>query len=174
LILILSADRRLDGHDNFSTQPVRNSAERRGPHGRRHVALARYLGHQNLLRLFLRGLGNEVKLFCSPSAMETVNGEWATTVQFGRRLVTMKAASGKTSALGMALEVAVTTGGPPPSNNLTQEALVRWVDDASLLGNGDSGLVLPRGCRGRVYIGVSSYRAVQGFLASAISILKIE
>jgi hypothetical protein len=44
-------------------------------------------------------------------------------------------------------------GGPPPTNHSAWEVLVWWVDGASSTGNGGSGWVLPRGCRGEVYIG---------------------
>jgi hypothetical protein len=175
LILISSAHRRLDGHDSFSfTRPTRNRDERRGPHGQRQGALAHYLGHQNLMRLFLRGLGNEVKPFCSPSATETVDGEQTTAARFRRRFAMMKATFCEAPASRMAPAATVATGGPPPSSNSTQEALVGQVDSASLPCNGGSGLVLPRGCRGEVYIRASSYHAMQGFFAGDISILKIE
>jgi hypothetical protein len=48
-------------------------------------------------------------------------------------LVTVRAVSGGASVLAMVL----TTGSPPPSSSLTEEALIRRVDGARLEGNGD-------------------------------------
>jgi hypothetical protein len=81
-------------------------------------AQARYLGHQNLIRFFLRALGNEVKPFCSPLAT-----------------VMVKAAFGEAPALGAASAVAVPIGGPSPVNNPAGESLISRVIDTSLDGN---------------------------------------
>jgi hypothetical protein len=77
------------------------------------------------------------------------------------------------SSSGAALKAAVMMGGPPPSNDSMQVVSIPWVDGASLGGNGSSVGVLTRRCRGGVYIG-GSYRAVQRFLVSANSNLKIK
>jgi hypothetical protein len=65
--------------------------------------------------------------------VEIDHGKLATGRQLGRCLVTVRAVSGGASVLVMVL----TTGSPPPSSSLTEEALIRRVDGASLEGNGD-------------------------------------
>jgi hypothetical protein len=75
----------------------------------------------------LRDLDSKGSPFCSPTAVVT----W-----FGRQLAMVKVLSGEAPTPRMALTTAVTTGGPPPSSSLAREALVWWVDDASLGGNG--------------------------------------
>jgi hypothetical protein len=85
-------------------------------------AEARYLGHQNLIHFFLHDLGNEVKLFCSPSVAAMVHERLAMAARFGRWLVAVMVATGEALAPGMAPAVTVMTGGPPPSNNSAQGA----------------------------------------------------
>jgi hypothetical protein len=99
-------------------------------------AQAHYLGYQSLIRLFLHALGNEVKLFCSPSATETVDGEWEMVAQFGRCLVIVKAVFGVALAPGTASTATVMIGGPPPSKNMVREGAIHRVISTSLVGNG--------------------------------------
>jgi hypothetical protein len=54
----------------------------------------------------------------------------------GQLLKMVRAASGAASAPVMAPAVAVTMGGPSPCINLTQEALIQWVDGVSSGGYG--------------------------------------
>jgi hypothetical protein len=83
------------------------------------------IGHQMLNHFFLHDLGNEVKAFCSPSAMEMVDGEWVMVARFDRCFTMVKAVSSEAPALGTALVAAVRMGGPPPSNDSAWEASVR-------------------------------------------------
>jgi hypothetical protein len=66
------------------------------------------------------------------AAVETDHGKLATGRQVSRCLVTVRVVSGEASVSVIVL----TTGSPPPSSDLTQGAMIRWVDDASLEGNG--------------------------------------
>jgi hypothetical protein len=72
----------MDGQgDFFSIRSAGNRARGWRCHGRRLGAQACHLEHQKLTRLLLRGLGNEMERFCSPTAMkmdgEVDNGEAA-------------------------------------------------------------------------------------------------
>jgi hypothetical protein len=54
----------------------------------------------------------------------------------GSDVVRSTVGSGEALAPRMALAVVVMTGGPPPSSSSAREALVWWVDGASLGDNG--------------------------------------
>jgi hypothetical protein len=60
--------------------------------------------------------------------VEIDHGKLATGRQLGQCLVTVRTVSGGASVSAMVL----TTGSPPPSSSLTEEALIRRVDGASL------------------------------------------
>jgi hypothetical protein len=53
--------------------------------------------------------------------------------------MTVRAISDEASVLATVLMM----GSPPPSSDLTQEALIQWVYDMSLEGNGGFGLGWP-------------------------------
>jgi hypothetical protein len=66
------------------------------------------------------------------AVVETDHGKLATGRQVSRCLVTVRAVSSEASVPVIVL----TTGSPPQSSDLTQGALIQWVNDASLEGNG--------------------------------------
>jgi hypothetical protein len=85
----------MDGQGNFSSiRPAENRAQEWRCHGQRLGAQAHRLEHQKLTRLFLRGLGNEVKRFFSPTAMEMDGGKLTMVRRPGRTLATVPATSG--------------------------------------------------------------------------------
>jgi hypothetical protein len=56
--------------------------------------------------------------------------------QLDRCLVMVMAVSGEASVPTKVPMMVLTMGSPPPSSGLTQEALIRWVNGASLGDNG--------------------------------------
>jgi hypothetical protein len=68
--------------------------------------------------------------------VETDQGKLAMGRQLDQCLVTVRAVSSEASVLLTVLEMILTTGSPPPSSGLTQDALTRQVNGTSLEGNG--------------------------------------
>jgi hypothetical protein len=99
-------------------------------------ALVHAIGHRFLIRKLLHDLDDMRRSFCPLIAVETDHGKLAMGRQLSWFLKTVGAASGVASALTMILAAVVTMGSPPPSSSLTREALIRWVDGASLGSNG--------------------------------------
>jgi hypothetical protein len=70
--------------------------------------------------------------------VEMDHGQRATERHVGQCLVTVRAASGESSTLGMALVMVLSMGSPPPSSGLMRGALIRRIDDESIEGYGGS------------------------------------
>jgi hypothetical protein len=98
--------------------------------------LVRAIGYRFLIRKLLHDLDDKRRSFCPLTIVEIDHRKLAMGRQLGWFLKTVGAASGVVSALTTVPAAVVTTGSPPPSSSLTQVALIRWVDDASLGGNG--------------------------------------
>jgi hypothetical protein len=97
--------------------------------GWRLGAQAHHLGHQRLIRLLLRGLGNEVIWFCSPTATKIDGGKLTTVRQLGRTLATVSMSSSGAPAPRMASMVKEPTSGPHPSRNSTRDVVEKRGDD---------------------------------------------
>jgi hypothetical protein len=98
--------------------------------------LVHAIGYHFLIRKLLHDLDDKRRSFCPLTIVETDHRKLAMGRQLGWFLKTVGAASGVVSALTTVLAAVVTKGSPPPSSSLTRVALIRWVDDASLGGNG--------------------------------------
>jgi hypothetical protein len=113
----------------FSFGPAPPKQGIRRLHGRRlEGAQAHYLGHEKRWGLTLHDLEVEGSSFCKLTVKETVDGERAMVMWFGRDLAMVRAASDEALILGLAPAAAVQAMDPPPMNKLAGEALV-WRHD---------------------------------------------
>jgi hypothetical protein len=125
-------------------------------------ALVHAIGHCFLIRKLLHDLDDKGRSFCPLIAVETDHGKLAMGRQLGWFLKTVGAATSVASALTMVPTAVVMMGSPPLGSNLTREALIRWVNDASLGGNGGSGLGWQRRRVELLFIGEMVRRGVLG------------
>jgi hypothetical protein len=96
------------------------------------AVLAQATGHRKLNREHLRDLDDDRCPFCSLTVAKMGHRKRSMGRQLSRLLKTVGAASGVAPGLVAVSAVVVMTGGPPASSNFTREALIWWVDSASL------------------------------------------
>jgi hypothetical protein len=116
----------MDGQGNFfSIRPAGNRAQGWRCHGWRLGAQAHRLEHQKLSHLFLRGLGNEVERFCSPTTMEMDGGKLTMVAQLGQLLATVWATSGASPA-AMTAPAGAMDLGEPLRAIISARIVVKW------------------------------------------------
>jgi hypothetical protein len=103
-------------------------AERRGHRGRRlEGAQAHPIGHQTLIRFFLRDLGYERNLFCPLTAVKLGHKRWSMGRQLGLWLAVVRSSSGE----------APTSRSSPTSSSwpLLASRPVQWLQSATNSSN---------------------------------------